>query len=1073
MDYSATQKNNVMSPKNFMKNLRSERFSDSVVSHKYTIDRAELEYHFENLSSKNQEKDFENFATQLCKRVICPNIVPGTGPYGGGDGKTDATNFPVSKDISLFWGMASTDSGNESWAFAFSVKADWKAKCKHDIESILSTQRDYTTIYFVTSRSAKSKDRATIIDKYKDRIKIIILDKNWILTEVINRNYYDLVEKELHIDCRKNEDYQEGANDHKRSLQIKKIEEELEKDRNNPELLYKNAERSLRLANLYCQNERDFEEVKEKFNVAIRLAKETQSNALLKNAYYDYAWKSLYWYESYEDYFQALDEFKKLIIETHIIWDIERYSNLIVSIAPLLSSHQFKNKVDAEISEFYEFINDINLSVCNELFCVELKIICAFDNQIIKNLNIKSTVNELKEAYNEGKKIIGFDIITLKNCLAILVECYNDDELFQFYDNVLNDYGTYVAGIEKGQSYIERAMLYVTQEKIYEAISLVGKALVLFTREDSQVNLIESLCKISLLYKNKEALWASRSSILYALYFISKDCMSTGEYDPLFLKAIYTLAEIELYLGRLTPFCNVLYMANLIKYKLESAGYNTDSQLNDMRQHIEFMLGRVLLNSSFDMYKELSQYYDIIDNLDLPISTIIIEYLLGDPKKILKYFKTSNLEDSGIKDYINNFNENIYPDLTVKFNSTSSDKTSLHSNILGCELEFYVENDIDKIKIASALLATLEGFFVTFKKETIYSSVSKIIFSITFVQSTSYMLDYVDGITKRIHIALPSMDNLRQTKGIIIENLFRDLIIKVVECGLIYFTTDSQLDKIINNDSVFERISYLINPFVDDNFFGFDIFSLKYLKTHQKTEIKLLRENPITLSQPRITAQSNPNKFDEYAFDKAILKAKTYSIINVPLWDKAQWAGMMYTCFFYPFPPIMGFVFKDDKVGEQIFEQWIQEIGVTDKENIIKISIIKGISVDNPYIYRIAVSYNEELLIKNAPSIEMSFCTPIRSHTMEVINPQNLNDFITEYNKYKRYFICAVHNENSNHKLSDKKISLTKLNIVNAWEIGVNDLLSACIFPNDKIIIPKDKKGEAPVEELLKKLKLK
>lgn len=1067
------RKENVPSPKNFMKTLRTERFSDSVVSHKYTIDRAELEYHFENLSSKNQEKDFENFATQLCKRVICPNIVPGTGPYGGGDGKTDATNFPVSKAISLYWGIASTDSGNESWAFAFSVKADWKAKCKHDIESILSTQRDYSTIYFITSRLAKSKDRATIIDTYKDRIKIIILDKNWILTEVINRDYYDLVEKELHIDCRRNEDYQEGANDHKRSLQIKKIEEELEKDRDNPELLYKNAERSLRLANLYCQNERDFEEVKEKFIIAIRLAKETQSNALLKNAYYDYAWKSLYWYEKYEDYLYALDEFKKLIKGTRFIWDIERYSNLITSIAPLSLSAQYKDRAEGEILEFYQLIDNINLSECNDLFCAELKIICALDNQIIKNLDIKDTVKKLKEAYADGKKIIGFDIITLKNCLSILVKCYKDDELFSFYDSVLADYGDYVAGVKKGQIYIERAMLCVAQNKIYEAIALVGKALSLFIREDSQYNLIESLCKISLLYKNREALWASRSSILYALYFISKDCISTGEYDPLFLKAIYTLAEIELCLGRLTPFCNVMYMANMIQRKLELSGYQTDDRLNDMRQRIEFMVGRVLLNSPFDMYNALTQYYDIFDKLGLLIPTIIIEYILGDARKILECFKASSIEDAHIKDYIKHFNENIYPDLTVKFNSTYDDKTSLHSNVLGCELEFHVENDIDKIKIASALLAALEGFFVSFKKATILAPISKIIFSITFIESASYLIDFVDGISKRIHIALPPMDSLRQTKGIIIENLFRDLVMKVIECGLISFTTHDQLHEIINNDSIFERIAYLINPFADDNFFGFDIFSLEYLKPHQKTEIKLLRERPIDLTRPRNILQSNLNNFDEYTIDKVILKAKTYSIINIPLWDKAQWSGMMYAYSPCPVPPIMGFVFKVEKIGEQIFEQWLQEIGATDKENIIKISIIKGVSADNPYMYRIAVSYNDGLLMKNAPEVENYYCTPIKFHTMEVVNPQNLDNFIAEYNKYKRYFICAAHTENSAYKLSDKRIILTELTIVNAWEIDINSILSGCILPDDKIIIPPDMKDKAPVEEVLKRIRTK
>lgn len=1064
---------NTMSPKNFMKNLRAERFSDSVVSQKYTIDRSELEYHFENLSKKNQEKDFENFATQLCKRIICPNIVPATGPYGGGDGKTDATNFPVSKEISLYWGIADTESGNEFWAFAFSLKSDWKTKCKHDIDSILSTKRDFSTIYFITNQLAKSKDRADIIDKYKDRIKIIILDKNWILTEVINRSYYDLVEKELHIDCRKNDDYQEGENDYKRNLQIKKIEKELEEDKDKPELLYKNAERSLRLANLYCQNERDFREVKDKFSVAIRLAKETQSNTLLKNVYYDYAWKSLYWYESYEEYFQSLAEYKKLIKGTHIIGDIERYSNLITSIAPLSLIDNFKDKVDTEIFEFNQFIDSIHRDECSELFCAELRIICAFNNQIIKNSDIKSTVSKLKEAYNEGKKIVGFDIVTLKRCLSVLIEFYTDDDLFSFYDIILNDCGDYLAGVERGHNYIERAMLYVSQGKIYEAISFVGKALVLFIREDSQDILVESLCKIALLYKEKGALWASRSSVLVALYFISKDCLSSGEYDPIFLRAIYILAEIELCLGRITPFCNVIYMTKLIKNKLASTGCNID-QFTETSQRIELLLGRLLLNSKFDTYKEIPQYYDVFNELDLLIPTIIIEYILGDPKEILKCFNASSLGDSQINEYMLNFNENIFPDLTVKFDGTNGYNNKLRTNLLGCEFEFNVENDVNKIKIAEAIMATLEGFFVTFQKETICAPISKIICSITFVQSNSYIIDYVDGLTKRIHIALPPIDVLRQTQGEIISALFKDLIVKIIEGGLISFATDKVLNNIMQNDSVFERFQYLINPFVDDNFFGFDIFSLEQIKVNQKTGIKLLREHPIDLLQidrKEQSVETNPPNFSEYTIDEIMLKAKTYSIINAPLWDKAQWSGMMYAYSPYPIPPIMGFVFKDKKHGEQIFEQWIQEIGSIDKEDVIKISIIKGVSVDNPHMYRIVVSYNDDILKTNSNGETSFYFTPTRFHNMEVANPQNLNNFLLKFNQHRSYFICAAHVENGSYRLSEKRIRLTKLNIVNAWEIGVHDLLSSCILPDDIIIIPLEKKGVAPVEEVMKRLK--
>ncbi|MBA7844385.1 hypothetical protein HV213_29695 [Klebsiella sp. RHBSTW-00484] len=58
------------SPKAFMKNRRPERFSDSKVIEKGTLDRVVLEHFISTLNTRSQELEFETFSKKLCEKVV-------------------------------------------------------------------------------------------------------------------------------------------------------------------------------------------------------------------------------------------------------------------------------------------------------------------------------------------------------------------------------------------------------------------------------------------------------------------------------------------------------------------------------------------------------------------------------------------------------------------------------------------------------------------------------------------------------------------------------------------------------------------------------------------------------------------------------------------------------------------------------------------------------------------------------------------------------------------------------------------------------------------------------------------
>lgn len=138
------------SPREFLRARRPENFSDSTVAEQPALDRSLFDYHLESLTSRNQESEFERFTKSLCEKTICSNLIPQTGPTGGGDSKVDSETFPVAAKLAIGWYLGEPGAADERWAFAFSAKKVWKPKLKSDLAKAIATGRGYKKFFFVT-----------------------------------------------------------------------------------------------------------------------------------------------------------------------------------------------------------------------------------------------------------------------------------------------------------------------------------------------------------------------------------------------------------------------------------------------------------------------------------------------------------------------------------------------------------------------------------------------------------------------------------------------------------------------------------------------------------------------------------------------------------------------------------------------------------------------------------------------------------------------------------------------------------------------------------------------------------
>ncbi len=123
------EKLNRFSPSDFMRARRPELFSDTVFREEHALDRSQFEFHLDTLTQRKEEIRFEHFCRRLAEKELCPNLLPQTGPTGGGDSKVDAETFPVAETIEERWYEGDPKrAARERWAFAFSAKKKWRSK---------------------------------------------------------------------------------------------------------------------------------------------------------------------------------------------------------------------------------------------------------------------------------------------------------------------------------------------------------------------------------------------------------------------------------------------------------------------------------------------------------------------------------------------------------------------------------------------------------------------------------------------------------------------------------------------------------------------------------------------------------------------------------------------------------------------------------------------------------------------------------------------------------------------------------------------------------------------------------
>lgn len=196
---------------------------------------------------------------------------------------------------------------------------------------------------------------------------------------------------------------------------------------------------------------------------------------------------------------------------------------------------------------------------------------------------------------------------------------------------------------------------------------------------------------------------------------------------------------------------------------------------------------------------------------------------------------------------------------------------------------------------------------------------------------------------------------------------------------------------------------------------------------------------------------------------------KVISLINIPLWDKANWKAIAYMQLPQTLP-IMALGFGNAQAAIGIFQGLKKRLGGVDTDELLRITIITGVDKAHPSYYRVVISTN---LKSRAIPNSNYFVLISRVQNMEPPDLTNLNNFLDIYRRVGKYVILPayfVSDKSFPEPLWDFGIVKAQLIVRNAWEIGRHDPDVVAIHDGDDPIIPEEVK-DAPVIQALHRFK--
>lgn len=1047
-----------ISPSSFMRNLRPEYYSDTEDRSSYSLDRASLEFQLDTITQRNHTQEFEVFCRKLCERVICPNLRPQTGPEGGGDSKTDSETYPVADEISLVY-LGEPNAGKERWAFAFSAKARWTDKVRSDVKGIVGTGRKYDRIICVTSRSARSKDRAALEDELLKEygVPVTIHDRSWISKEIIEGDRKDLAFNYLHVGQEVADPLRLGPTDYSRARQLADIEKALDEPTAFAGMERQRSVEALVAAKLSRNLERPRTETDGRFIRAIRLANAHGSNHQKLEAHYESLWTAFWWFDDVNLVNQGYDQFESAVSTSRDARDTEFLCNLfqllINSVVHGLLTHS-ASKLDERAVSLRKLLEPIAadstrpnnaLEADTSLLVLKLSLQWIDDKAGDRSAIWQEFSALLDRAAGMGE----FDADSLVKMIKVAAPVGGADPAYGALIEKLADFVSKRKGEAEGALILlERAQALDLDEK-FEIIRLLGKAAIGLTKKEYNAQLIEAVQLLMVAYRSAGLLWASRSACAFASASIVIEGERDSELPVGFVPTMKIWAWIALELGYVPDFLSAIQLLNgaIAVLPLDDS---SKERVHDDLQELDVAFGSALLTLDESGLRALEVLPDLLEGLHLINARSALLYVLGYKDVLLNdgSIPMEEPEDAIVRTYSIWASQPAADEIRRPFILNQLEPQVRSTAILGMAVHVHHCGTVDSTINAETLLAALETFFATVVEHHVSPHTESLRIDILEANEGTEALVVASDTESLLTLNWPQD---LSPKNFGRQDELRKLLLQVAAMALHHTCATADAGKLIDtlfaNESVTHRIAMIV---ATPN--SYSRAMAKPLSLMSDWPLENFKSYPIRADRPTVERADLPGKHQrrsseikvgEMPSDHRALGVR--SVIDVRSWGQAGWKGVAYLQFREDYPPVMALLFKNGEAARRIFDAWRKRFGPYDEKDEIYVGIARQISEEHPYHYGVIISSERP----GDTSGRQVITVATRSLTMEALTDAHLSRFLDTYGKFRAYYLAPAVLTASGEPdiLSDTAVLKRKLSVKDAANISDNEL-EAILLPS-------------------------
>lgn len=1081
-----------------MRGRRPEQFSDSRVKESIELDADFLEYKLESITSRSEEKQFEHLARRLAERLICPNLMPQTGPTGGGDSKVDTETFPVHEDISSRWYEGNVEAANERWGFAISAKKQWQGKLRSDMASIASTGRGYKVAYFVSNQFISDKSKSKFQDDLskKHGFDVRILDRNWLIEAIIKKGNEDIAAQALNL-SNFTTSKKIGPNDLSKQEALDELEKKISDTDRYQGVEYQLVEDCISAAIISRELELDRYLTEGRHERAIRLAREHGTESQIASALYQKAWTAVYWHDDFGVLLSVYDEIEAFSLGSRNSSDIEKAINLWLTLHTTVTSETLsleETKLVDRASRLIHHLEELSSETDRPNNAANSKRL-KLGMQIVQHAADESQRDKLLRDFGDllvgSQHLGGFEFNRAYEHFELLGVPFGELEVYdEVFEQLLPVYQERHSDVAVADKLFNRGIDKLRADRVISCIDLLGRALPKLIKAEKKERMVRCLAALASAYSSMDLFWAAYANHMSALSILVQKFGETREIDPLLPMLLEKMFWGEISTGRIPHalWCLELQISTLRQSGLDESddGFQKDYQLKDG------VLAMLLLKADASQLNEFTGLVDFFEQNGLIACSLALLFSFGGPDYLRqhKYVPDSESDTKIWETMKGLWDQPAQDSLPERIDTFGGNQVSLISRLLGIRWEIVCQHNPWCVRIGESYMGFLEAFLATSLSHKAVGTMerAKMRFQLA---SKGDACPNEQGLELRLgsgsELATVVIWPERFPLGSFRTDKLRDFFIYSLANVLpkILFPKDIKafLDVVAGSEEGLSRSLMFADVLASSSnvFDGCRSPSLTDWAGGGES-YEIVADPPCNLALQSIMSLRRQKNTEEMNFGKGAppedfledtpLKHSAYqtlSMVDIELWQEAGWKGVGFALRPYPpiAPPFLGLLFRNGDAGRRIFENWISDVGRADVNEKIRIVILTGVEKSNPNAYTLAVSSNIDKA--QFKELDRIFVTS-KMKTMENADPRHLENFSKAFAASESYALVPV-------TLSDDgrppkfhfDLSILKHEIVirEAWTIGLNDPDGMAVSPSINPIIPEGHEN-APILELIK-----